>query len=220
MGFFSRKKQRKRDAQQRGASESEARTDVEAKRVPTPSSDAGSASARELAGSHRERSAPTPETGHARRSSSGTLSPKHVEKRRAAPTPPPTPPPILHKTTQFGMEGPTSPPPICHTSPVPAYHVDGSARARVRFAAPSGGSVASQSEASNVHMMAGSVASSSAMSSVVLSEEDRRLAAMGMGRAGPPGGDRYAEDHDRSRAVGIDPKSARLNAMGMSRGHE
>lgn len=67
--------------------------------------------------------------------------------------------------------------------------------------------------------MMGSVASSSAMSSsMVMSEEDRRLAAMGMGRADPKSDvGRYTEDHDRLNAMGVDPKCARLSAMGMSR---
>ena len=94
-----------------------------------------------------------------------------------------TPSPILHQTRYFGMTAPPSSSPLFQTSHVPAYNSN--RQSRVRFAS-SGESVTSESEASKVHMMAGSYASSSAFSSsLVMSEEDRRLAAMGMGRADP-----------------------------------
>merc|ERR1712194_760512 len=125
-----------------------------------------------------------------------------------------TPSPILHKTKYFGMAAPPSSSPLFQTSPVPAYNIN--PKSRVRFAS-SGESVTSQSEASKVHMMAGSYASSSAFSSsLVMSEEDRRLAAMGMGHAAPKSDAVHAKDRDQLTATGLDPKCARLNAMGMS----
>jgi len=250
MGFFSRKKERKRDVQRhQGKIEYETRTDVNGRRIQAQSKDVGSS--RELSGSHHEHCSPpstptstrkskqpshsrTREAGHnggvPPQSKNGTMSPKQVPMEQTdkhLPTPPRSPPPvkieqinppsILHKSTHFGIAALTSPPTIVHPSPVPAYNIN--TTSRVRFTAPSGGSVASQSEASNVHMMAGSFASSSAMSSgMVVSEEDRRLAAMGMGRADPKSdAGRYTEEHDRLNAMGVDHKSVRLNAMGMSR---
>merc|ERR1719203_2140042 len=126
---------------------------------------------------------------------------KPTEPRPLTSPPPPvqreqsSPPSALHKHTRFSMAPPTSPPATFNMSP--SEYVP-----RVRFTAPSGSggeSITSQSEASKIHMMAGSFASSSNMSSSnVMSEEDRRLAAMGMGCADPKSDTgRYKEEHVR-----------------------
>ena len=101
------------------------------------------------------------------------------------------PPSILHKNKQ-----PPPPPTFSLNIPPPP-----ASNPRVRFMS-AGESVASSVEASQVHLMAGaagSVASSSAMSSVpgenvfdrvlhaVMAEENQRLSAMGMARIDPKG---------------------------------
>ena len=118
-------------------------------------------------------------------------------------------------------EGKVQPPSILHKNkhppppPTPTFSLNipqpAASNPRVRFM--SNGSVASSSEASQVHLMAGaagSVASSSAMSSVpgenvfdrvlhaVMAEETQRLNAMGMARLGPK--DDYAAARVPSRA--------------------
>jgi len=134
-------------------------------------------------------------------------SPENVQSPSNNPGPKakPTPPSILHKShahPNAGISSPLSPPPgptfaMSPMPPVAAYNPN----PRVRFMS-SGESVASASEASGVHLMAGganSVASSSAMSSsegnrenvfdrvlnMVMAEEHERLNAMGMSRADP-----------------------------------
>lgn len=121
-----------------------------------------------------------------------------------------SPPSILHRHTNFGgsptnARSPTalspSPPHLSMSPmPMPAYH-----NPRVRFMSSGNESVAS-TEASAVHLMAGaagSVASSSAMSSsadnrenvfdrvlnMVMAEEHERLNAMGMSRSPDPKSD-------------------------------
>ena len=219
MGFFSRKKLRKRDAQrqQPGAVEPDDRTDVSSTSEPS--------------GSNRERRsrplAPTRKSKHPAHSRileprpnddnyplSSKQAPIEIGEKRLPTSPPSsspppkktehtTPSPILHKTSYFGMATPPSSSPLFQTSHVPAYNSN--RQSRVRFAS-SGESVTSESEASKVHMMAGSYASSSAFSSsLVMSEEDRRLAAMGMGRADPKSDVFHVEGCDRLIAAGIDP---------------
>jgi hypothetical protein len=115
-----------------------------------------------------------------------------------------------HKSTGSGggkVEGKAPPPSILHKNkrpPTPAFSLNipppPANNTRVRFM--SAGSVASSVEASQVHLMAGaagSVASSSAMSSVpgenvfdrvlhaVMAEENQRLNAMGMTALDPKG---------------------------------
>lgn len=206
MKFFGFKKQRKDDGQrQQHASGPETRTDVDVKRIQTQTKDLGN---RELGTISQP----------ANRATAQQQTPKQPEKR--PPMPPirvspkakvkQSPQSILHKNTHFGA-APLSPPPppTFSMSPVPAY--DNSPRVRF-MAAGSGGSVAGSeaSKASNVHMMAGSFASSSAMSSsMVMSDEQKRLNAMGMGCADSKSDTaRRTEEHQRLNTMGMSHRSS------------
>mmetsp|Transcript_1045 Transcript_1045/g.1818 ORF Transcript_1045/g.1818 Transcript_1045/m.1818 type:complete len:202 (-) Transcript_1045:442-1047(-) len=156
--------------------------------------------------------------------SNGAASQRQSSNRSLAqkqsPKPPPVPPrasprskpspqtSILHKHAHYG--GMEPPPPQSHrTSPMAAYDRS----PKVRFAS-GGASVDSASAASKVHMMAGSFASSSAMSSSqVMTEEQKRLNALGMSHVDPKSdAARHNEDHEI-----LNHGHSRLNAMGMSR---
>jgi len=204
MKFFGFKKQRKHDGQrqQPASGAVETRTDVDVKRIHTQTKDLGK---RELGTISQP----------ANRATAQQQSPKQPEKR---PPMPPTrvspkaevkqsPQSILHKNTHFGAASLSPPPPpTLRMSPVAAHDNN----PRVRFMATGSGASVAGSEASKVHMMAGSFASSSAMSSsMVMSDELKRLNAMGMGCADPKSDTaRCTEEHQRLNTMGMSHRSS------------